>query len=136
MRYTIHTAIPTGKVDPTYGAEYTVTFNEDSREVKMNRKFPPKAGTELIGEIISASWGSYFKKDPNANNQIKTVSDTPMDSSPSNKNLHTMYVSYAKDLLLAYMSSLDWNFDKVSEEGFDIALRLIVEGAKALESEA
>lgn len=132
MRYTIQSATSTGKVDPTYGNEYLVTFNEDDREVKMNRKFPPKVGTELVGDIITAQWGSYFKKDPNANNQItytKTASDMPR------KNEHTMYVSYAKDLLIAYMNHIDWDFDKLSEEGFDITVRLVAAAAKTMESE-
>lgn len=130
MRYTIQSAQPTGKVDTTYGPEYLVTFNEDGREVKMNRKFPPKVGSELLGDIIQASWGSYFKKDPNA--QTKTFQASDM---PPRRNEHTMYVSYAKDLLIAYMNSLNWDANKFSDEAFDIAVRSVVEATKTLESQ-
>lgn len=133
MRYTINTASPTGKVDPTYGAEYSVSFNEDSREVKMNRKFPPKVGSELLGDIISASWGSYFKKDPAAGQQ--TYERIEQNKEQNSSKEHSFYVAYAKDLLIAYMSSLDWDFDKLSEEGFDMAVRLIATAAKTMESE-
>lgn len=134
MRYTIQTATPSGKVDQTYGPEYLVTFNEDDREVKMNRKFPPKTGSELIGDIITASWGSYFKKDPNGQLIQKPASDMPPGYIPK-KNEHTMYVSYAKDLLIAYMNKLEWDFGKVSEEGFDMTVRLVAAAAKIMESE-
>lgn len=64
MKYTVRQATATGKVDPTYGAEYLVHFNEDPREVKMSRQNPIAVGQEENGTIVDGKFGAYFKKDP------------------------------------------------------------------------
>lgn len=62
--FTVKTATPTGKNDPTYGAEYLVQFEEDTRTVKMSRKTVPQPGGVENGQIIDGKYGAYFKKDP------------------------------------------------------------------------
>lgn len=62
--FTIKTATPTGKTDPTYGDEYYVQFEEDTRAVKMSRKAVPQPGGKENGQIIDGKYGAYFKKDP------------------------------------------------------------------------
>lgn len=64
MVYTVKSAQATGKVDPTYGQEFIVFFNEDPREVKLSRQNPVEVGQEEDGTIIDGKWGAYFKKTP------------------------------------------------------------------------
>jgi hypothetical protein len=63
-KYTIKDATPTGKTDPTYGIEFIVHFNEDTREVKVSKKEPVSIGQEFNGNIVAGKYGCYFKKDP------------------------------------------------------------------------
>lgn len=64
MKYTVRQATATGKVDPKFGTEYIVHFNEDDREVKMSRQKPVEIGQEENGTIVNSKYGAYFKKDP------------------------------------------------------------------------
>jgi hypothetical protein len=64
MKYTVKSATPTGKVDPKFGTEYIVHFNEDIREVKLSRQKPVELGQEENGQIVDSKFGAYFKKDP------------------------------------------------------------------------
>lgn len=64
MKYTVRQATATGKVDPKFGTEYIVHFNEDEREVKMSRQKPVEVGQEENGTIVNSKYGAYFKKDP------------------------------------------------------------------------
>jgi hypothetical protein len=81
--YTIRQATPTGKNDPTYGAEYIVHFNEDEREVKMSRKQPVTVGQTEDGTIVDGKYGAYFKKAPyNPNRAQAPAAAAPAPRTP------------------------------------------------------
>lgn len=57
-KYTIATAMPTGKNSPTYGVEYYIKFAESEETFKLWYKTPPTEGQVQEGEID----GWKFKK--------------------------------------------------------------------------
>lgn len=132
MRYTIESASPTGKVDPTYGTEYLITVNEDNRSFKMNRKFSPKIGAELIGDIVQASWGSYFKKDSSEQNNASYSSDSQKQTQKPERSDRAMYVSYAKDLAIAYLNFIDWDYSRFEDAHFESIVQAVSKAATTL----
>jgi hypothetical protein len=88
--YTVKNATATGIVDPKFGTEYLVQFNEDARTVKMSRKDPVQVGQQENGEIKESKYGAYFKKEstwqPNQNSSgsASSVSATaPSNAKPA-----------------------------------------------------
>lgn len=130
MRYTVKNASPTGKLDETYGTEYLVNFNEDERTVRMSRRNPVQPGAEFIGEIINnPKYGVYFKSTPKTSNQNQNQQQLkPIKQ----KNENSFYVAYAKDLMVAYLDSLSWDWDKYDETKFNNAIAAVAQGAKDL----
>lgn len=57
-KYTISTAMKTGKKSPTYGTEYYIKFAESEDTFTLWFKTEPTQGQEVYGEIN----GSRFKK--------------------------------------------------------------------------
>ena len=89
---------------------------------------PPEVGDTLEGSVEKNDYGQYFKRTRKSFN--------PPRSSGSNSsrgpNIDAMLISYAKDLLIAYMNSKDWDATKFKKEDLLNYARVIVETSKAL----
>jgi hypothetical protein len=142
MQYTIKNVTASGKEDPKFGIEYLVNFNEDSRTVRMNRKYPPRIGSVLIGEVLESRYGAYFKRDPEASTPTQSTLPTtsPTTSTPKSSSSprtgdrnYTMFVSYAKDLMIAYMGSIDWDYKKFDYGAFGEMLSVLSTTAHTLQ---
>ena len=77
-KYTVQTAIPTGKSDPTFGTEYHVKFTENEGTFKLWYKTAPTEGQVQEGTID----GWKFKKakkewNPQASPQSSGTAKTP-----------------------------------------------------------
>lgn len=140
MIYTVKTATTTGKEDATYGKEYLVNFNETDQTVRVSKKFPLTPGTQMIGDIINnANYGPYFKSAPRDGTPMVpgatgTTSPRPAQT-PSkiqaDKN-NSFYVAYVKDMMIAYLDIIGWDWDKYNDEKFNNAIGAVASGAKQL----
>lgn len=79
--YTIKQVKATGAVDPQFGTEYIVQFNEDERIVTVNRKNVPTEGDSWEGEITVSKWGTKFKKAPFVPGQSQAPQSTAAQGS-------------------------------------------------------
>ena len=94
----------------------------------------PKSPTPSIGDILEGTighndFGAYFKKDKKP--------FTP--NAPSGKpvaNTDAMYVSYAKDLMVAYLNAINWDFTKLDEVSFNLMVNNVADASKTLKGES
>jgi len=129
MKYTVKNATPSGE-QSQYGIEYLVNFNEDDRTVRISRKFPIKDGAEFIGEIIdNPKYGAYFKSAPK---QEGSSQPQLRSTQKPKKNENSFYVAYAKDLMVAYLNSINWDWSKYDEASFNNSISAVSQGAKDL----
>lgn len=106
MNYTVESFAPTGKVDPTYGTEYIVKFNEDPRQVKLSRKKEVVVGQQENGTISDSPYGARFKKDPFVPGQSspspsQTPAQTPVFSGGSDGARQGMCINNAANYVNA-----------------------------------
>lgn len=109
---------------------YKVRFNQtgdDVIQISQKASTPaPKVGDTLEGSIEETSFGKKFKKD-----------FTPKSGAPAastGKDPHTMYVSYAKDIVCVLIKGLVMPSDPKFEDEFNRAIQYVLAGAHELEN--
>jgi hypothetical protein len=112
-KYTIATAMPTGKTSPMFGTEYHVKFAENEGTFKLWYKTEPKQGQEQEGTIDG--WKFTKKKfDPNAQQVSSATTSKPW--APKRDNSDGMRqgmcinnaANFVNALGVAEMSDTDW----------------------------
>lgn len=90
---------------------------------------PPMEGESIDGTVEKNEYGQYFKRDK------KKSFNSPKGSygnAPRIPNVDAMLISYAKDLLIAYMGARDWDIKKFNQEELKTYARAILKASKEL----
>lgn len=92
----------------------------------------PASPTPRIGDIIEGiighnSFGAYFKKDK----KPFTPGGGDAKRSPI-ANTDAMFVSYAKDMYIAYLNTINWDFTKLDDISFNLLMSNVKDAADIL----
>lgn len=129
MKYTIQDVSRTVKdVNTKFGEMKVFKLQLEGENDEVDYMTSPKSPIPRVGDILEGTighndYGAFFKKDRKP--------FEPQASKPV-ANTDAMYVAYAKDIMIAYMNALNWDFDKLDEVQLNLALQFVAEGAKTL----
>jgi hypothetical protein len=132
MTYTIEQVGTPKDINTKYGdmKVYKIRLEGelDTVDYMISSKSPaPSIGDILEGTIGHNDFGAYFKKDKKPY--------TPGVQSKPVANTDAMYTSYAKDLVIAYMNAISWDFAKFDEVAINLLQQNVRDIAKILSAE-
>lgn len=135
MKYTIGAVADVVKdINTKYGEMKIYKIRFEEAEETMDYMISPKTDAPSVGDILEGTighndFGAYFKKDKKPFTPNQSYASKPV------ANTDAMYVAYAKDLMIAYMNSISWDFTKLDEVSFNLTVGIVTEAAKLLQGQ-
>lgn len=130
MTYTIENISTNVRdVNTKYGSMKVYKLGLEGEAETVDYMISPKTPTPSIGDILEGTighndFGAFFKKDKKP--------FTPQSPAGRVTNTDAMYVAYAKDLMIAYLNAINWDFTKLDEVAFNLMLHTVGEASKTL----